>query len=68
MSEIMAYVGKAPCGCGRLFIVDDPAHKRDTAKEIGKAIRQGLTVTHMPLEDARPLIQRCPHEQKETRA
>ena len=64
MSEVMAYVGTAPCGCGSLFIVDDPAHTRDTAKEIGKAIRQGLTVARMPLEEARPLIQRCPHQAK----
>lgn len=63
LSEGMAYVGRAPCGCVRGIIVDDPSNRSYIAKETGKWIRAGLVVERMPIEEARPLIKRCPHEQ-----
>lgn len=38
------YYTVAPCGCVKTIIADVPEHARDTAKELGKAVRLGETV------------------------
>ena len=43
-----SYISTKPCGCLMLAIVDNPAHKKDTAKEIAKAVRLGETVQRVP--------------------
>lgn len=63
LTEPMAYVGRAACGCVVAVTVDDPIFTRQTAKEVGKWIRSGLNVERMTVEAARPLITRCPHKE-----
>jgi hypothetical protein len=43
-SEGMAYVGRRPCGCCEMAVADIREHPRDTAKEVAKAVRRGLSV------------------------
>jgi hypothetical protein len=52
MSECI--VGKCP-GCHRLVlaIVDDLDRKKDTAKEVARAIREGIEISRMSVEDVR---------------
>jgi hypothetical protein len=58
-SEPMAYVGRAPCGCIRMAVVDDPQHKQRTAREIAKAIKAGETVERVTCEYVRTTSWRC---------
>lgn len=62
-----AYVGRAPCGCVRGLIVDDPDRKRDTSLEIGRWMRGDReappwTIERTTIEEARKLDLRCPHD------
>lgn len=66
-TERMCYVGRAPCGCARVCVVDDPAYARKTALEVADAIAAGLTISRMPVEEARALITRCPHKEPKRR-
>ena len=56
---IMSYVARKPCGCVTMAIVDNPAHAKDTAKEISKAIRLGETVDRLPVEAVRAMPWKC---------
>jgi CTP:molybdopterin cytidylyltransferase MocA len=49
------YYGRAECGCIVLLIADCPATKKDTAREIAKAVRGGLTIERGLIEDVRKL-------------
>lgn len=56
--EIMCYVAKCKCGCGLVFAsVDEPtqsaARRRDTAKELAKLVRAGLTIERMTVAQVR---------------
>jgi hypothetical protein len=57
----MAYMGRRSCGCVVAITVDDPEYKKDTAKEIGKWIRQGLAIERVSIETARQSFTTCPH-------
>ena len=50
----MAYVSRCTA-CKKIVtaIVDNPAHKREVAKEVADAIRSGEAVERMPVEDVR---------------
>ena len=63
--EQMAYIGHAECGCIKLAIVDNPAHYKDTAREIIKAIRQGYVVERVTCEYVRQHWD-CPQHIKPT--
>ena len=52
-AESMAYISRAPCGCIRMAVVDSPDHKRDVAREIGKAVRAGESVERVTCEYVR---------------
>lgn len=67
--ESMTYIGRNQCGCVGLLVVDNPEHARDVAKEIGRAIRQGMSVERVktgwvrskecslaPCPDAQPCV------------
>ena len=41
MRKYRAYIAKKPCGCIFMAVVDNPEHRRDTAKEVAKSIRRG---------------------------
>ena len=59
MMNEMAYISKKACGCLAMAIVDNPDHKREVAKEIGKAVRLGETVERVPAEDVRTMAWKC---------
>jgi len=64
-SESMSYIAKKPCGCLSMAIVDNPDHKRDTAREISKAVRLGETIERVPTETVRTMDWECPeHKHK----
>ena len=50
----MAYVSRcATCRKIVMATIDNPAHKREVAKEVADAIRSGEAVERVPLEDVR---------------
>lgn len=44
MTGNMAYIAKRECGCIVMACVDNPEHRRDTAKEVAQAIREGYVI------------------------
>ena len=42
--ERMSYIGRAECGCIVACCVDNPFHKKDTAKALSDFIKDGLTI------------------------
>ena len=61
-----AYIAQKACGCLTMAVVDIPEHKRDTAKEIAKAIRLGEVVTRVPTAQVRTMPWECAEHAKET--
>jgi hypothetical protein len=60
MSEVqMAYIGLGACGCLRMAVVDDPAHTRETARQIAMAVKLGETVERVTVEQVRTMPWRC---------
>src|SRR3990172_6833408 len=56
MGEVLkepAYIALHSCGGWRVAIVDEPAHVKDTAKEITRAIRRGYSISRVECEDVR---------------
>jgi len=64
VSEDMCYIGRLDCGCIVLAIVDSLEHKKDTAKEIAKAIKKGLNIERVSVEYVRDHMKKCPHKQQ----
>lgn len=62
--DVMAYQGRKGCGCVVAVTVDLPEYKKDTAKELAKWIRQGLSVERVTCEVARQSFTICPHKAK----
>ncbi len=54
MSE-MAYYATMDCGCLVAAMVDDPTHKKDTAKEIASWARRGDAVNRGTVEEVRAM-------------
>lgn len=57
MSE--TYIGLRPCGCLAMAIVDNLEHRKDVAREVGKAIREGLNVQKVSTETVRTMPWKC---------
>lgn len=61
-----AYVGRAPCGCVQLLMVDMPDFRKDTAKSVAEAIREGLSIERITIEESRRLAKEitwdCQHK------
>lgn len=59
-SERMAYAGRCP-KCGHLCAaaVDEPTHKRDTAKFVADMMRDGLNVERVTCEYVRQNLLSC---------
>lgn len=51
-----AYMGREACGHVVAVMVDNPAHKRDTAREIARWIRDGLTIERGTVAEAREAL------------
>jgi citrate lyase alpha subunit len=59
MGDKQTFIGKKPCGCVVFAMVDEPDpsdyYRKELAKELAKAIRQGLTIEKVPVEYVRNL-------------
>lgn len=59
------YVGRqVGCRCIGLVVVDEPKHAKDTAKSVSDAVKAGLTIERMTIDDFRNLTDQfgCRHE------
>ena len=63
MTEHAIYIGKWPdCGCVTAACVDDPEHKKDTAKFIADLIKDGRVVERIEAKSWETVeLRRCPH-------
>lgn len=60
-----SYISRQPCGCLTVAIVDNPEHRRDVAKEVAKAIRNGEVVERVTSESVRKIDWYCPKHRLE---
>ena len=51
--ENMAYIAKKPCGCIAMAVVDNPEHRRDTAKEVASCIKEGYIIERVTTDYVR---------------
>ena len=57
-----AYIAREPeCGCTTFITVDDELSRDTNSRELAKLMRQGMTVEHVTVQEARDLFKRCPH-------
>lgn len=64
----VAYVGRAECGHIVFAAVDSPEHKKGTARDVAKAIRDGLTIEKMTVAEVRASNgQWCPKDCRQKR-
>ena len=49
----MAYITILPCGCVVEAIIDNPRYRRNVARVVGHAIREGCSIERLTVEDAR---------------
>ena len=66
VAESFTYFALKACGCLAMAMVDNPEHKRDVAKEMGKGIRQGYSFQRVPTQQVREMPWTCPeHKEKD---
>ena len=53
------YIGRKPCGCIVFAIIDNPDHKHDVAKELGRCVRAGLAIERVTAEYVRTAAWGC---------
>ena len=51
----MAYMAKCCCGGMVMACVDNPKHKKDTAKEVAACIRKGYSISRITVEEVREM-------------
>lgn len=57
-----AYICREPeCGCATIALVDSERAKKENAREMASAVRRGMSVERLPMEEARAQIKQCPH-------
>jgi hypothetical protein len=55
-----AYIGICPqCQGWRLLTIDSPDQKKAVAKEVAQAIRDGLSIKRLLIDDARKILSCC---------
>ncbi len=64
-AEPDTYIALLPCGCLGLAIVDEPELQMEIAKDIGKAIRQGLKVSRVSTQSVREMEWTCKQHRKQ---
>ena len=64
MGKRNSYIARKPCGCITMACVDNPEHKRETAKEVAKAIRLGETIDRVTSEYIRTTDWLCPYHRR----
>ena len=57
------FVGLKKCGCLAMAVVDSPEHKQETAREVSKAIRDGLDVQRLSTQTVREMPWKCAQHQ-----
>lgn len=70
MDEHMSYIGICHCGQVVCAVVDNPARRRDVAREVASWIRDGLTIERVTSAYVRTHIGRCrcgTHENQQER-
>ena len=65
MSKKDCYISRLPCGCITMACVDKLEHKRETAKEVARAIRLGETIDRVTSEYVRDTDWLCPKHRRE---
>ena len=51
-----AYIGREACGHATLAVVDDPAHQKDTYRELNAAARRGQKIERVTIDEARAAL------------
>lgn len=59
MSRDMAYIALCKCGKVVMCCVDEPKHKKDTAKEVASCLRAGFEIKRVTVEYVRNEIEFC---------
>ena len=62
MSE--SYIAQKECGCLVMAVVNNPDHRREVAREVSRAIREGLQVSIVPSEQVRTMAWECETHKK----
>lgn len=52
-TDKMSYIARKPCGCIVMATIDNLEHRRDVAKEVAKAIRQGYIIERVTADYVR---------------
>lgn len=55
----MCYIAKSPCGCVRLYMVEEFAHSRDGRKSISEALKKGYSLERVPHETVKDMQTYC---------
>lgn len=55
----MCYIATRPCGCVRLYMVEEAAHSKDGRKSISDALKRGLAIQRVPHEQVRTMKTYC---------
>lgn len=58
--KLPIYCAMKSCGCVVAAVTDNPDHKKETAKDIAKWIRAGLTIQR--LDKLPEMAFKCPHK------
>jgi hypothetical protein len=66
--ETRCYVGRKDCGCVVAACVDNPEHRRDTARFVADIIKDGLTVETMTVKEVRRCLTVCKHSPRKPQA
>jgi hypothetical protein len=59
VTERMAYVARCECGHIVAAAMDEPAYRKDNAKEVARWMRDGLTIERMDVEAVRVYLHEC---------
>ena len=64
--DTLCYIARCLCGCGGivLAVVDTPNHKKETAKDVADAIKDGYTVELTTVGEVRKQGVGCKHEKQ----
>ena len=54
-TESQTWIGLRECGCLVMAVVDTPERRRDVAKEVARAIREGLNVQKVSSQSVREM-------------
>lgn len=67
-NELPIYIGRWPdCGCVTAACVDEPRHKKDTAKFLKEIVSSGRIIERVEAKDWHTVkLQRCKHRNPKT--